>query len=166
MRRPSPIDVPARGAGLRRGLARRARVVGRRRPPRRSRGAALLVAMESGPNVLRMAVNSILSNDVLQGAESANEVILNDRDNLAAAYLAADDTLEVDDPLGDDSLFDSRVTLRYVGEGNAVGASLDASQMSSSFDALRYVAEGEARLDAVRASRRVDQGAYRNAPSN
>ena len=144
------------------------------------RGAALMVAMIMvfalslmGVSAMRnstleqqMAVNSILANDVLQVAESANEIVLNDRDNLTAAYLAPSDTMSFTPTLREEVGMTSRVVLSYVGEGNAVGASLDARQGANSFDALRYVASSEARIDAVRARRRIDQGAYRNAPSN
>ena len=147
---------------------------------RAERGAALLVAMIMifllslmGVSAMRsanleqqMAVNAILASDVLQAAESANEVILNDQTNLVAAFEASDKMITVDSPLGEDARFDTHVTLRFVGEGNAIGASLDAAQGASSFDALRYVATGDASIAAVRASRRVEQGAYRNAPSN
>ena len=152
----------------------------RRAHRRAERGAALLVAMIMifmlsllGVSAMRgsalerqMAVNAILAGDVLQAAESANEVVLNDRANLTAAFLASDDHIVVEAPLGADATFDSRVTLRYVGEGNAIGASLNAAQGASSFDALRYVATGDASIASIRTSRRVEQGAFRTAPAN
>ena len=123
-------------------------------------------AMRNATLEERMAVNSILTRDVLQAAESANEIVLNDMTNLTAAYLDPTNQIQKSTDLRADIGMQSSVTLRYVGEGNALGASLDASQNASSFDALRYVATGDARIDAVRARRRVNQGAYRNAPSN
>ena len=165
----------------------RARRCRRRRP--RQRGAALLVAMIMifvlslmGMSAMRgstlerrMADNSILAREVLQSAESANEIALNDRANLALAYRLHTESLAADAPptglelrpvLRTDVDLRTEVTVRYVGEGNAVGASLDASQGANSFDSLHYVVEGRARLPSVRAARDVHQGAYRNAPSS
>ena len=147
-----------------------------RRGASRQRGAVLIISLIlifvlslAGVSSMRnsaleqqMAVNSILSSDVLQAAESANEVVLNDQRNLARAYES--DSITLQNPLGDDSPFASRVTLEYVGEGNAVGGSLNAAQGSNSFAALRYVSSGIARLDDARVSRQVDQGVYRSAP--
>ena len=142
------------------------------------RGAALIIslimvfmlalmgvsAMRSSVLEQQMAINSILSSDVLQAAESANEVVLNDQANLARAYQHVDNEITIDRPLGENALFDSEVTLRYVSEGNGVGNSVDAGFGSSSFVSLRYVSSGIARLEEARASRQVDQGVYRSAP--
>ena len=161
----------------------------RPRPVSRQRGAALLVAMIMifvlslmGVTVMRgstlerrMADNSILAREVLQSAESVNEIALNERANLASAYKLHTDALaagqasaglRLTPTLRTDVDMTTTATVHYVGEGNAVGASLDASQGANSFDSLHYVVEGRAALPSVRAARDVHQGAYRNAPSN
>lgn len=112
----------------------------------------------------QMAVNAIQSQEVLQGAESATEAVLNDTDALNDTYKSSTRTTEVDTRLREDIGMVSSVTLEYVGDGNAVGASLDASGRNS-FEALKYVARGTATIDSVNATRRVNQGASRNVPS-
>ena len=144
----------------------------------RESGAALLVAMimifllsllgvssmRSSTLEQRMTVNSILAGDVLQAAESANEAILNDWTVLTGVDGAPGKRLVVDSPLGAGSLFASRAEIAHVGDGNGIGVSLDASLGSNSFDEVRYIVRGDASIDEVRANRRVEQGAIRQAP--
>ena len=151
---------------------------------RKQRGAALMVALIIifmmsilGISALRgasleyqMAVNSIQAQEVLQAAESSNEAALNNDALLTDAFEAAQNDepdeqyLKIETEIRDDIGMVSSVTLRYVGDGNAVGASMDASQGANSFDALRFRAEGTARIASVNASRTVHQGASRNVP--
>lgn len=144
------------------------------------RGAALMIAMIiifllslMGVSAMRsaslekqMVGNAVQARDVFQAAESSNEVALNSSQNLTDTFNATDQTLIIDTNIRSDIGMQSQVTLRYVGEGNATGASLNAMQGANSFDALRFVAEGVARIDAVKANRRIDQGATRTVPAN
>ncbi len=144
------------------------------------RGAALLVAivmilllalmgvssMRSATLEKQMVSNAIQARDVFQAAESSNESVLNVQANLTDAFNQPNKFLVIDTDIRDDIGMKSQVTLRFVGEGNATGASLNAMQGANSFDALRYVAEGVATVDAIGASRRIDQGATRVVPAN
>lgn len=146
----------------------------------RQRGAALLVSMimifllsmmgvssmRSASLEKQMVSNAVQSRDVFQAAESSNEIALNSSDNLTDTFNAANRTLVIDTDIRSDIGLQSQVTLRYIGEGNATGASLNAMQGANSFDALRFVAEGVATIDAVKANRRIDQGATRTVPAN
>ncbi|MFK7993265.1 MAG: PilX N-terminal domain-containing pilus assembly protein [Granulosicoccus sp.] len=143
-------------------------------------GAALLVAMvmifllsmmgvssmRSATLERQMVSNAVQSRDVFQAAESSNEIALNSIENLTDAFNSTDQYLVIDTDIRSDIGLRSQVTLRYVGEGNASGASLSAMQGANSFDALRFVVEGVATVDAVRANRRIDQGATRTVPAN
>lgn len=113
-----------------------------------------------------MVSNAVQSRDVFQAAESSNEIALNSIENLTDAFNSTDQYLVIDTDIRSDIGLRSQVTLRYVGEGNASGASLSAMQGANSFDALRFVVEGVATVDAVRANRRIDQGATRTVPAN
>jgi len=147
---------------------------------RSEQGAALLVAMvmifllslmglssmRSATLEKKMVSNAVQARDVFQAAESSNEIALNSFDNLTQAFNSASGNIVIDTTIRTDIGLQSQVTLRYVGEGNATGASLSAMQGANSFDALRFVAEGVAKVDAIRASRRIDQGATRTVPAN
>ena len=147
---------------------------------KRQGGAALLVAMVMifvlsvmGVSTMRSASlekqivsNAVQARDVFQAAESSSEVALNSSQNLTDAFNSADRVLVLDTQIRSGINLQSQVTLRYVGEGNATGASLNAMQGANSFDALRFVAEGVANIESVRARRRIDQGATRTVPAN
>ncbi|MFK7858505.1 MAG: PilX N-terminal domain-containing pilus assembly protein [Granulosicoccus sp.] len=149
-------------------------------PPSSEQGAALLVAMVMifllslmGVSAMRSATlerqmvsNAVQSRDVFQAAESSNEIVLNSFANLTSAFESATQSIVIDTEVREGIGLQSQVTLRYIGEGNASGASLSAMQGANSFDALRFVAEGVAKVDAIRASRRIDQGATRTVPAN
>lgn len=122
--------------------------------------------MRSATLEKQMVSNAVQARDVFQAAESSNEIVLNSFDNLIQAFESGNSQIVVDTTIRDDIGLQSQVTLRYVGEGNASGASLSAMQGANSFDALRFVAEGVAKVDAIRASRRIDQGATRTVPAN
>ena len=146
----------------------------------RQSGAVLLIAMTvlfllalMGGSALRSAsmerqlvTNAVQSRDVFQAAESSNEEALNDSQNLIDAYNAAGGAVVLTTSLRDDIGLESQVTLRYINEGNASGASLNAMQGASSFDALQYVAEGVAKVDSVASARSVHMGARRFVPAN
>jgi len=125
-----------------------------------------VTVMRSATMERRMVSNAVQARDVFQAAESSNEVVLNDQRNLVDAFNSSTRSITVDTTIRSDIGLRSQVSLYYVGEGNAVGASLNAMQGASSFDALRFVAEGVARIDAVNAGRRIDQGATRTVPAN
>lgn len=143
----------------------------------RQQGAALFVsmiiifmlsimgvsAMRGSTLEHRMASNSAYAIDVLQAAESSNELALNNYENLKNASNSGPITIETN--LRVDINMRSEVTLKYVGEGNAVGFSLNADQDAPAVSSHRYIAEGSAILESVQASRRIEQGAYRIAPS-
>ncbi len=115
----------------------------------------------------QMAVNAIQTQDVLQAAESATDAVLNDAKVLTETYDLKVDKKEdnvIERDLRSDIGMTSSVTLIYIGDGNAVGASMDASQGANSFDALRFEAKGIAKIEAVNAKRQVNQGASRNVP--
>lgn len=145
-----------------------------------SRGAALMVSlvmifllsvmgissMRSASLEKQMVTNAMQSRDVFQAAESSNEIALNDFDNLMATFEAENQTLLVKTEVKQNIGLKSQSTLRYVGEGNATGASLNAMQGANSFDALYFIAQGVATVDSIRASRQIDQGANRIAPAN
>ncbi len=146
----------------------------------REQGAALLISlvmifllalmgvssMRSASLERQMVGNAVQARDVFQAAESSNEHALNSSKNLTDVFNSPDKYLVFDTDVRSDIGLESQVTLRYVGEGNATGASLNAMQGSNSFDALRFVAEGVATVDAIGASRRIDQGATRTVPAN
>jgi len=147
---------------------------------RLERGAALMVAMVMifllslmGVSAMRSATleqqmvsNAVQARDVFQAAESSTEIALNSFDNLTAAFDSDTRKIVIDTTIRSGIGLESQVTLRYVGEGNASGASLSAMQGANSFDALRFVAEGVATVDAIRASRQINQGATRTVPAN
>ena len=146
----------------------------------RQDGAALIVAMVmifllsvmgissmlSASLEKQMVSNAVQANDVFEAAESSNEVALNSSQNLTDAFNATDQFIVLDTEVRNGINLQSQVTLRYVGEGNATGASLNAMQGANSFDALRFVAEGVANIESVKARRRIDQGATRTVPAN
>lgn len=147
---------------------------------KRDQGIALLMALViisllsvvgasamRGASLERQLVsNSVQARDVFQAAESANEAALNSNQTLTDAFNAPDQMLVVDATIRTDIGLKSQATVRFVGEGNATGASLNAMQGANSFDALRFVVEGVARIDSINASRRIDQGATRIVPAN
>lgn len=122
--------------------------------------------MRSATLERQMVSNAVQSRDVFQAAESSNEIVLNSFANLTSAFESATQSIVIDTEVREGIGLQSQVTLRYIGEGNASGASLSAMQGANSFDALRFVAEGVAKVDAIRASRRIDQGATRTVPAN
>ena len=125
------------------------------------------VSAMRGANLERQLVsNAVQARDVFQAAESANEAALNTTQTLTDTFNAPDQVLVLDADVRGDIGLKSQSTVRFVGEGNATGASLNAMQGANSFDALRFVAQGVARIDSVRASRRIDQGATRIVPAN
>lgn len=146
----------------------------------KEQGAALLVSMvmifllalmgvssmRSASLERQMVGNAVQARDVFQAAESSNEHALNSSQNLTDVFNYSNKYLVIDTDVRSDIGLQSQVTLRYVGEGNATGASLNAMQGANSFDALRFVAEGVATVDAIGASRRIDQGATRTVPAN
>lgn len=121
-------------------------------------------AMRSSTLEHQMASNALFARDVFQAAESSNEMLLNDTANLGRALTRCSVSLVT--PLREDIGLRSQATLRHVGEGNAAGYSLDASQNAATISAQRYIVEGVASIDSVRTSRRIEQGASRPAPSN
>jgi len=124
-----------------------------------------ITAMRGSTLDHQMATNSVQARDVFQAAESSNEIVLNKRNNLTAASQSASGKIYVETEIRPDIGMSSAVTLRFVGTGNAPGASLNAAQGANSFDAYRYVAEGVASVESIRTSRQIDQGAYVTAPS-
>ena len=147
---------------------------------KRQGGAALLVAMvmifllsvmgvssmRSASLEKQMVSNAIQARDVFQAAESSNELALNSSQNLIDAFNATDKVIVLDTQIRSGINLQSQVTLRYVGEGNATGASLNAMQGANSFDTLRFVAEGVANIESVKARRRIDQGVTRIVPAS
>ncbi len=114
----------------------------------------------------QLVSNAVQARDVFQAAESANEAALNSTQTLTETFNAPDQVLVLDAEIRTNIGLKSQSTVRFVGEGNATGASLNAMQGANSFDALRFVVEGVARIDSVHASRRIDQGATRIVPAN
>ena len=157
-------------------MSRAAMIVG----AQRQRGAALMVAMLiifmlalMGGSAMRSATlervlitNAIQARDVFQAAESSTESALNDSQNLINAFNSGTGSVLIETTIRSDIELDSQVTLRFISESNATGASLNAMQGARSFDALHFVAEGVAKIDAVGANRRIDQGAMRIVPAN
>ncbi len=123
-------------------------------------------AMRSATLERQLVGNAMQARDVFQAAESANEAALNATETLTDTFNAPDQVLVLDANVRTEIGLRSQSTVRFVGEGNATGASLNAMQGANSFDALRFVAEGVARIDSVHASRRIDQGATRVVPAN
>ena len=142
------------------------------------RGAALLVAMVMifmlsimGVSAMRgstlerrMASNSIQANTVFQASDSSTEIALNDNSNLQAAWMSATNEVNITTDMKRTSEMESSVVLKYVGDGAAAGTSIGLG--ASNFVALRYVAEGQANIAAVRSGAVVHQGAYRIVPAN
>lgn len=142
---------------------------------RRQRGGALMVAMVMifmlsimGVSAMRgssleqrMAANSIMTSNTFQAAESATEIVLNDPNQMVAAYMGGSVTLDTSGHAPES--MDSEVTLTYTGDGPAPGYSAGAGQ--ALFRALRFVAEGSANIDAASANSTVRQGAYRVVPN-
>jgi|GEM_PF-3624836 len=168
--------VVGRQAGRQVGWRQRAR--GIVRPAHRQHGAALVVALilivlttAMGMRVMsssaldhRMATNAALTVEILQVAESSNELVLNEPSHLDTVMADPDTALVIDTDAGVTHGARSQSVLRFVGEGNAVGASLNAAG-GTGFSAFRFVVQGVAAHDTVQARRRIDQGAYRNGPS-
>lgn len=127
-------------------------------------------AMKGATLERRMASNSIQTATAFQSAESTSEMALNNTANLDKALEIADfvevqngnlassanNMVKID--LKQNIGLESEATIRYVGYGPAYG-------YSSNFVAYRFVVEGNAKLDAIRANKTVTQGAYRIAPA-
>lgn len=141
------------------------------------RGAALFVAMVMlfvlsilGVSAMRgstmeqrMADNAVQTSTVFQAAESATERALNDSRNLGEAFDLNGERLALEVDLELVEGFEARAALSYIGDGVAFGYSF--GEGSNNFQSLRYDADGEARIDAVRAYSSVTQGAYRVVPA-
>lgn len=122
----------------------------------------------------RMASNSIQTATTFQGAESTTEIALNDAANLTQAINIADfeavnngelnssQNINFDVNLLQSIDMDSDVAVQYIGYGPAYGYS--AGEGSNNFLAYRFVVEGNATVDSIRADKQVVQGAYRIAP--
>lgn len=123
-------------------------------------------AMRGSTLERQLVSNAVQARDVFQAAESANEAALNAPQTLSDTFNAPDQVLVLDADIRAEIGLESQSTVRFVGEGNATGASLNAMQGANSFDALRFVAEGVAKIDSIHASRRIDQGATRIVPAN
>jgi len=156
--------------------------------PNTQRGGALLVAlilifmlslmgiasMRGSTLERQMANNSIQSATTFQAAESANEMAINNRDNLTNAINVADikavnsgdidasNTVTVNIDLQQNVGLQSEVVLQYIGDGPAYGYS--AGIGGSNFVAYRYEIRSESKVEAVRSRAYVTQGAYRVAP--
>ena len=140
-------------------------------------GAALLVAMimifmlsvlgisaMRGANLeRRMTENAIQSATSFQLAESAGELLLNDRVNLGLAFAMNGDALAIDTGFEPGEGVEASSTIRYVGDGAALGFSL--GQGSNNFMALRYDVDSDAAIPAVRSYSSVTQGAQRIVPA-
>jgi len=121
-----------------------------------------------------MATNSIQTATTFQGAESASEMVLNDKNNLTQAINVANvsavnsglvqqsTAVEVTVDLQQNIGLQSGAKIRYIGDGPAYGFSSGTG--SNSFVAYRFEVIGNAEVEAVRANAAVTQGAYRIAP--
>jgi len=157
--------------------------------PHAQQGGALLVAlilifmlsimgissMRGSTLEKRMATNSIQTATTFQGAESANEMAINNSGNLTSAINVAD-IKEVNkgniNPHAKISLtadllqeigMSNDASVQYVGDGPAYGFSWGND--SSSFVAYQFVIVSEANVDSIRAKKAITQGAYRIAPA-
>lgn len=140
------------------------------------RGAALMVAMvllfmmsilgvtamRESSLEKRMTTNSVHKSKTFQRAESGTDIAIGDPDNLSAAFASNGADLIVNLPASSDTAMASDAMLRWVGSGPPVGFSLGSG---GGFQALRYMAQGAADIDAVQSSSEVRQGAYRTVPA-
>jgi len=143
-------------------------------PARAQRGAALVVAMvmifmlsimgisamRSSTLEKRMTANAIQSSTTLQAAESATERMFNSAAVLDQAARAPGTIIKVDtDAVRDDIAFEQTSEIVYLGgEGGAFGYSDD-------FVTLRYIAQGDVRIDSARSRAIVRQGATQLVPA-
>lgn len=131
-------------------------------------------AMRGSTLERRMATNSIQTATTFQGAESTSELALNDAQNLNQAILSANfqevnqgnldnsPKVELSYSLMQELGMESDATLQYVGVGPAYGFSFGVG--GSNFQAYRFRVQGNARIQDVRSSAAITQGAYRVAP--
>lgn len=144
----------------------------------RQRGAALLVAlvmifmmtvlgltaMRESSLEKRMTTNSVHKSSTFQTAESATDLIINDSDNLAAAYTQAGKAVSMTLPSPSNVEMSLTGTIEYTGIGPPIGFSWGKTG-GGGFQALRYRIEGESKIVNVQSSSKVRQGTYRTVPA-
>lgn len=147
-------------------------------PINRQRGAALLVAlvmifmmtvlgltaMRESSLEKRMTTNSVHKSSTFQSAESATDLIINDPDNLAAAYEVGKQPINITLPSPSNTEMALTGSIEYTGIGPPIGFSWDKTG-GGGFQALRYRIEGESKIINVQSSSKVRQGSYRTVPS-
>ena len=142
--------------------------------PHAQRGAVLIVsmimifmlsimgvsAMRNSTLEKRMATNAIQSSTTLQAAESLTERLFNSTAILDQAARQTGTLIEVDaETLRDDIAMQQSAQIVQLGrEGVAFG-------YSDQFVTLRYVAQGDVRIDSARSRAIVRQGATQLVPA-
>lgn len=119
-----------------------------------------MTAMRESSLEKRMTTNSVHKFAAFQAAESATELTINDHDNLNAAFASPGIVTEANiaQPSNAEVLVTSSIV--YTGNGLPVGFSLGGG-----ISALRYRVEGQADIENVQSSSRVNQGLRRLVPS-
>lgn len=120
-----------------------------------------ITAMRESSLEKRMTTNSVHKSTTFQTAESVSDIALNDPDLLSQAFSGNGNTTTVPLPVSINTQITSEARLRFMGSGPPIGFSLGSG---GGFQALRFVAEGDASIDAVQSSSTVHQGAYRTVP--
>ena len=121
-----------------------------------------ITAMRESSLEKRMTTNSVHKSTTFQTAESATDIALNSPEKLSAAFNDNGTIHDIPLPASINNEMESKAQLRFVGSGPPVGFSLGTG---GGFQALRFVAEGTASIDAVQSSSTVHQGAYRTVPA-
>jgi len=156
----------------------KARVLQMHSTPDQQRGAALLVAlvmifmmtvlgltaMRESSLEKRMTTNSVHKSSTFQTAESATDLIINDSNNLAAAYAQPGQTVSMTLPSPSNQEMSLTGTIEYTGLGPPIGFSWGKTG-GGGFQALRYRVEGESQIVNVQSSSKVRQGSYRTVPA-
>ena len=121
-----------------------------------------ITAMRESSLEKRMTTNSVHKSTTFQTAESATDIALNSPEKLSAAFNGNGVSHDIALPASINNEIKSTAELRFVGSGPPIGFSLGTG---GGFQALRFVAEGTAAIDAVQSSSTVHQGAYRTVPA-
>ncbi len=121
-----------------------------------------ITAMRESSLEKKMTTNSVHKSTTFQTAESATDIALGDPDVLSAAFSSGGDNVEIDLPDSINMEMVNKANLKFMGSGPPVGFSLGSG---GGFQALRFIAEGTASIDAVQSSSTVHQGAYRTVPA-
>lgn len=121
-----------------------------------------ITAMRESSLEKRMTTNSVHKSTTFQTAESATDIALGSPEKLSAAFTSNGDSLTIYVPASINTEMKSGAALRYMGSGPPIGFSLGSG---GGFQALRFVAEGTAAIDAVQSASTVHQGAYRTVPA-